>query len=113
MITEKDLLDNGFEEFSPSPLLKAKNIKKCYQKTIRDNNDRRLYFIDALGIDFGTNKARPDLSGIQYELSGQYYFKGTHDAVNMTFIGMEIKEVEERLNEMLKKDIIEPYDLDE
>ena len=108
-ITDELLLDNGFTRYNPSPF--SPEAVYCFQKCYRDENGIRKYFIDVTKYDFSfTDRVTEDYV---YEISGQYYQKGTHDAINMTFIGWELEDVESFLESLLAAGFIEKYEENE
>ena len=60
---------------------------------------------------FDCSNANSSAKEYQIEFCGQYYQKGTHNAMDITFIDWEFEQVENWLNEMFEKGLIEYEEL--
>ena len=104
-IIEKELEEKGFISYKPSSY---ERCEKCWQKCYRDKKGKK-YFIDVKYWKLIHPTTQDDLSG--YEVSGQYYLKGNHNAVNMSFLDSSITEVEQFIDKLFELDLLEYYEL--
>lgn len=101
-------LNKGFTRFERTRF-QSSGVAYNFQKKYLDEFGNKKYFIDIAKYDWTwTDKIDWDYS---YEISGQFYKRGTHDAVNMEFISWELEDVEIFLDEMLSLGLIEPYEI--
>ena len=104
-MTEMYLLDKGFKEYKPTMFDRC---DKCYQKCYRDMNGAKKYFIEVKHYSITHPHTGADLGG--YEISTQLYRKGTHNAVNMTFLHDDLDEVVSMIETMFESGLLEPYE---
>lgn len=93
---------NGFYEYQSA--FAKDGVLANYQKKYRGEQGVKYYIEAELWRMF-----RHDDYHCVVEFSGQFYKKGTHDAVNMTFLGWRLKDVEAWADSMLEKGLLEPY----
>ena len=105
-IIEEELINKGFIEYPKSPL-HSESVTNCYQKRYRDDKGTK-YFIDVCYYKLIHPTTKEDLSG--YEISGQFYLKDNHNAVNMDFLDSTITEVEQFIDKLFELDILECYE---
>ena len=105
-IIEEELIDKGFIEYPKSPL-QSETLTHFYQNKYRDEKGIR-YFIDVCYYSLIHPTTKEDLSG--YEVSGQFYLKGNHNAVNMDFLDSTITEVEQFIDKLFELDLLEYYE---
>lgn len=108
-ISEKELFERGFVQVEKSPF-ETDSVDRVYQKCYRDGH-RKRYFLNVKHYKLIHPVTKEDLSG--YEISGQFYLKGNHNAVNMNFLFSTIDEVENTIEKMFSVGIFENYDEDE
>lgn len=99
---ERALGEDGFIKFHN--MFASEGSVGSFQKKYR-SGDGVKYFINA---ELWYNHIG-NAGGYSVEYSGQFYKKGTHDAVNMTFIGWGLKDIEKWLDEMFDKGLLESY----
>ena len=104
-IIEQELIDKGFTEYKPT--IFDRSADKFYQKRYRDGKNTK-YFIDVTHYTIIHPTTKEDIGG--YEVSGQYYLKGSHDAINMTFISSTVTEVEEFIDKLFEMGLLENYE---
>lgn len=103
------LLPLGFKEFEPPKFRSYEGITTMFQKRYDDEIGKK-YFIDAKIWDYTKYPQIPEKFHIEYE--GQYYQKGTHDAVNFNFIDWTLDQVEEFIDNLFELGVIEHYERD-
>ena len=107
-IIEQELIDKGFTEYKPTMF--DNNADKCYQKRYREGKNTK-YFIDVKHYTIIHPTTKEDIGG--YEVSGQYYLKDSHNAINMSFLDSTITEVEEFIDKLFEIDLLENYEEEE
>ena len=105
LIIEHEIDEKSFKSFKV-PMFD--NCTKIWQKRYRDKNGIK-YYLEVRYYDLVHPTTKEDLSG--YEVSGQFYLKGNHKAVNMTFLDSTISEVEEVIDKMFETGQLEYYEL--
>lgn len=106
-LTEEEILSHGFVDCGKPQFGSA---DKFYQKCYKDEDRSRKYFLDIYHYTLTHPTTREDLSG--YELETQLYLKGTHEAVNMTFLNDDIDAAEEFINKLFELDMLDYYERD-
>ena len=110
---KKYLEDRGFQQYTPPDFSHYNNCDATFQKRYDDDIGKK-YFIDVLVWNWKPFHSRPDLKESlgNYSISceGQYYQKGTHEAINMEF-GCEIEEVEKFLDNLFELNVLEHYEI--
>ena len=104
---EKELLDRGFVEYKKSPI-HSECIDHVYQKCYRGPNGEKRYFIDVNHWNFHHPYTHEDWSS--YEITTQLYLKGTHNAVNLTFISGDLDEAENLIEKLFENELVEDYE---
>ena len=103
---EQMLLDAGFAKYDV-PSYEPSSVDACYQKRYKDGKNTK-YFLDVKHWDIKHPDTNADLGG--YEINGQFYLKGTHNAINMTFLTPDLDEAENFINSLFDKGLLENYD---
>ena len=106
-ITHEWLINNGFKEYSRSPI-DSEAIDHVYQKSYRDERGKK-YFLEVKHWKLVHPITNEDLSG--YEVSGQFYLKGNHNAVNISFINSDVDEAEEFIEKLFDNNMLEYYEI--
>lgn len=107
IITHDWLINNGFKEYNKTQF-DSSAVDHCYQKCYSDSLGKR-YFIDVKHYALIHPYTEADLSG--YEVSGQFYLKDSHNAVNMNFLDSDVNEVEEFIDKLFDEELLEHYEL--
>ena len=83
-----DFTDRGYKQYRPTQF-HSRWVSCCWQKRFDDERGKK-YFIDINEYDNAEMKLRmsrpEDAPDYSYEYEMQMYAKGTHDAVNLTFL---------------------------
>lgn len=101
-------LNNGFKEFTPPSLRSYIGVTTMFQKCYHDEKGKK-YFINIKVWDWTYTDKVDENFTIEFE--GQYYQKGTHNAVNFTFIDWTLTEVETWLDGLFAAGFLEHYEL--
>lgn len=105
--TDKELIDLGFAEYSPSQF-DHDGIIKNFQKKYTDGN-KTLFFLTISKWDWTRYGDIPD--SYTYEIKTQLYTKGNHEAINIEFgNGVSVEQAEDFIFNMFKAKMIEPYE---
>jgi hypothetical protein len=104
-MNERYLLEKGFKQYKP---LQFDTCNKCYQKCYRGFDGSKKYFIDVEYYDLTHPYTHEQLGG--YEISTQLYRKGTHDAINMTFLNDDLDDAINTIETMFASGLLEPYE---
>ena len=107
--SEKQLVDLGFKKF-PRTCVQSSNILYFYQKRIRNMDGSTKYFIECNVWDWSWNKIAGE--PISFEFEAQVYLKGTHNAINLTFLTPDYDEVVKTIETMFRANLIEDYDIE-
>ena len=99
--------DRGFKEFNPPNLRSYDGVATMFQKKYIDEIGVK-YFIDIKIWDWTYTDRVPENYSVEFE--GQYYKKGNHNAMNITFIDWKLEEVEEWLDKMFEAGMLEHYE---
>lgn len=106
-VISEEIKDKTFNEYQKSSL-DSSSVIKCYQKKYRDTRGIK-YFIDVKLYKIIHPTTKEDLGG--YEISGQFYLKPNHDAVNMEFLDSTISEVESFIDKLFDSGDLDYYEL--
>lgn len=98
----------GFKEFAPPSLRSYDGVATMFQKKYYDDKGVK-YFIDIKIWDWTYTDRIPEDYHVEFE--GQYYKKGNHNAVNMTFIDWKLEEVEEWIENLFNNGFLEHYEV--
>lgn len=103
---ENILVPRGFHKYNPTPY---DNESVCcnFQKRYDDEIGKK-YFIDVKIWDWTRFDRIPEKYSMEF--NGQYYQKGTHNAVNFTFIDWTLDEVEKWIEDLFQVGFIEHYE---
>ena len=104
-ISESELINRGFAEYQPSEF---DSCNKCYQKRYRDKEGHTAFFLDVKHYELVHPTTKEDMSGD--EVSGQFYLKGNHNAVNMSFLDSTVDEVEQFITSLFEAGLLENYE---
>lgn len=108
-MTDKDLIERGYVEFSPSPFA-SDGITTCFQKWFKDENGKRYFITVNKWIEMRhpyTGATFPST----YEYETQLYKKNTHDAVNILFhSSWSIEDVEDYMAIMFDSGLFDYYE---
>lgn len=103
-LSEKEILENGYNEYEPSKLSFA---NRAWQKVIKDNIGKR-YFIDIEYYNMTHPSTKDDLSG--YSIKSQVYLKDNHNALNLEFLDSSIEEAEEFIDNLFNEGKLDYYE---
>ena len=103
-ISLQDLIDKDFIEYG---IPFGESCDKYYQKKYKDGRGIK-YFLEVKHYTLIHPITKEDLSG--YEVSGQFYLKGSHEAVNMEFLDSSIEKAEEFVNTLFDNNLLEYYE---
>lgn len=101
------LLSNGFHEYKPTPF-DNESIRTCFQKRYDDEIGKK-YFLDCKVWDWTWNNQIPEK--YHPEFCGQMYQKGTHDAIDYTFISWDLDQAEKFLEDWFQSGLLEHYEI--
>lgn len=109
-----DLLKHGYYEYKPSPF-DSDCVKKCYQKSFKDKNGNRKYFLTWKEWDFSqyADYHHPELE-YQHSFEGNTQLITTDDdAIEITFFnGWSRDRAEKFLKKLFDTGWFEKYDND-
>lgn len=97
----------GFKEFEVPNFRSYDGVCTMFQKRYDDNVGKK-YFIDAKIWDWSFTDRIKENYHIEYEC--QLYQKDTHDAFNINFIDWTIEQVEQFIDNMFEKNMLEHYE---
>ena len=105
MLTEQNLIDRGFVGYGPPQFSSA---KKMYQKNFRDKNGKKSWSLIAQLYEIIHPTTHEDIGG--WELSTQLYRKGTHQAINITFLEDDVDAAIELVEFLFDSGKVENYE---
>ena len=110
---EKSLKDKNYKEFKPTSF-DDECITKCYQSAIRNEDDKRDYFINWKKWDFSKYNymRRPELNEPRFEADTQLTTKNEKTIEILFFNGWEPEEVEEFMKKLFETGWFKGYDED-
>ncbi len=100
------LISHGFKEYHD--YLASPGVAASFQKRYDDELGKK-YFINVDVWDWTYTNKIPENYVIEF--NGQYYQKGTHSAVNFTFINWKLEQIENWLDSLFDNHLIEHYEL--
>ena len=106
-INEKYILDKGFYEVEV-PRYESNSVDKMFYKSYRDKDGNKRNSLEIVHYDLTHPTTGADLSG--YEIKGQVYLTGSHNAVNLNFLEPDIEEAEMFIDKLFEAGLIENYE---
>lgn len=110
---KSELIKRGYNRFNPTPF-DNESVTDCYQKTFRDKNNDRKYFLTYHKWDFSrfADARHPELNYPSYEAETQLTTKDG-GVINLTFLHLwKPKEAEEFLEKLFETGWFKKYDED-
>lgn len=104
-MNENYLLQKGFKKYEPSEF---DGCDRCYQKCYRSFDGTKRYFINVKYYDLVHPYTHEQIGG--YEISTQLYRKGSHNAINMTFLNDDLNDAINTIETMFTYGLLEPYE---
>lgn len=99
------IIKKGFHEYKPTEF--DRYAITCFQKRYDDEYGKK-YFIDGKVYDFTWTDSIPERYHIGY--SCQLYQSTTHNAFNIEFVDWTVEQVEDFVENLFSKGIIEYYE---
>ncbi len=106
-MTHEWLIDNGFIEYDITEFDSAA-VDHFYQKCYKDDFGKK-YYLEVKHYVLFHPYTGEDLSG--YEVSGQFYLKNSHNAVNMSFLNSHVNEVEDFIEKLFDNNMLDYYEV--
>ena len=106
-ITHEWLIENGFEEYD-IPFFESNIVDHFYQRCYKDNSGKK-FFLNVKHWSFTNPMTGEDNDG--YNVSGQFYLKGNHNAINIDFLDSDVDEAEEFIEVLFDHDLLDYYEL--
>lgn len=109
-MTDREIIDAGYTEYKPSPILHHKSVMKCFQKLFRDENGKK-YFIDINKHEGWVHPHTGQEYPPTYEFTVQLNYKKNKCPINFElFAGWTIDDVEEFVETLFKTKMFQYYE---